>query len=448
MPPSRIRPSKLRKVTQVKKVTKVTKHMKLRRRPICPAIGSLYDIMHDHAGVPLFTRPLYWTDLHTKVLGCRFVQLPPHTMPTPPSSSTPKSSSLPSSPSSFQRMPRIPIPQAMISIGQNLDALLATRKPLTMRDTGEKDTAMTALLSTLYPGRLSEPLRYAELDILFGPYYYGGAASCQLLWHHADPDTNTMSFDSATTRAASQPVSRAASYSMPSIDVTANNAPILAYVSRSHIDYIRRNFFRVTKGPNGAANEPVSRLQCLRSKAMIPKKKDEDPYFLGVMIALAQQSAYTNMRSASGFTPRDVKVRLLTVAEEDDAFIVYTATVPKALLSMFHKPDSAPTGNSEVIVEHAHVPIWPILGLKERLGKALGSDVVGDYDDTIMDTYEEEMTPVAESGSKKRGREALSEVFNGSFCEDCQHQPNSPSPSAKKKRRMKEREGRSCSVTA
>ncbi|KAI8955121.1 hypothetical protein F4801DRAFT_529711 [Xylaria longipes] len=428
--------SKMRKVT---KAARVTKRRKLGRRPISPAIGSLYDIMHDNAGVSLFLRPLYWTDLHTKLLNCRFVQLPPQTTPTPPSLSTPKSSS------SSQRSPRIP--QTVVSIGKNLDTLMAPHTPFNMRDTREKDEAMAALLSTFYPRCFSDPLRFADLDILFGPYLYRGAANCQLLWHHVDPDANTMSFDSATTRAASQPVSRAASYSMASMDLTANNPSILAYVSRSHIDYIRRNFFRIIKGPNGAPNEPVFRMQSRRSQALIPKNLDEDPYFLGVMVAIAQQLVYTSMRTATGFAPRDVKVRMLTVAEEDEAFIVYTATVPRALLSMFHEPDTAPAGNSEVIVEHAHVPIWPVLGLKERLGKALGSDIVGEYDDSVMDTYEEELAPVAEAGSKKRGREALSEVFNGSFCDDCQHQSNSSSPSARRKRHIKEKEGRPCPVT-
>ncbi|KAI1754794.1 hypothetical protein F4782DRAFT_528154 [Xylaria castorea] len=428
------------KMCKVIKATKVTKRKKLRRRPIRPAIGSLYDIMHDHAGVGLFVRPLYWTDLHMKLLSCRFVQLPPHTTPIPSSSSTPKSS-----PPS-QRSPRIS--RTVVSIGKNLDILMATHNPVMIRDTGGKNTAMAALLSTFYPRYFSDPLHFAELDMLFGRYLYRRAANCHLLWHHTDPDANVMSFDSTTTRAASQPVSRAASYSMAQIDVTTNNSPILAYVSRSHMDYIRRNYYRILRGPKGAPNDPVSRLQSCRSKALIPKNADEDPSFLGVMVAIAQQSVYTNMRTAAGFTPHDVKVRLLTVAEEDNAFIVYTATVPAALLSMFHEPDTAPTGNSEVIVEHAHVPVWPVLGLKERLGKALGSDIVGEYDDTIIDTYEEEVAPVAEADSKKRGREALSEVFNGSFSEDCQYQSNVSSVSARKKRRTKKEEGRPYWMTA
>ncbi|KAH8162151.1 hypothetical protein CIB48_g6085 [Xylaria polymorpha] len=39
---------------KMRKVTKATKRNKSRWRPIRPAIGSLYDVMHDHAGVPLF----------------------------------------------------------------------------------------------------------------------------------------------------------------------------------------------------------------------------------------------------------------------------------------------------------------------------------------------------------------------------------------------------------
>jgi hypothetical protein len=136
------------------------------------------------------------------------------------------------------------------------------------------------------------------------------------------------------------------------------------------------------------------------------------------MIAMAQQSAYADLRSGTGFIPRNVKVRVLTVAEEENAFMVYTAIVPSAFLSMLHEPDTAPTGNSQIKVEYTQVPVWPVLGFKERLGKALGADVVGNFDGVPMDTYEDEMVSVPHSTPPKRRREALSEVFNASFSED------------------------------
>jgi hypothetical protein len=156
----------------------------------------------------------------------------------------------------------------------------------------------------------------------------------------------------------------------------------------------------------------------LRSKNLLPTNPDEDSYFLAIMISMAQRSAYADMRSGTGFVPRNVKVRVLTVAEEENAFIVYTATIPTAFLSMFHTPNRASIGNSQIKVEYAQVPVWPVLGFKERLGKALSADVVGGFDGIPMDTYEDEITSVPESISPKRRREALSEVLNASFSED------------------------------
>ncbi|KAI0205543.1 hypothetical protein F4808DRAFT_237561 [Astrocystis sublimbata] len=443
-----IPPGTMRKAISPTKSTqtgaKVTKRRKLHRRLIRPAIGSLYDRMHDHAGLQLFTRPLYWIDLHMTLLSCQFVQLPRHTTPTPLSASTPKSS-LSSSQQSLDSQRSLEVPQTVVMIGRNLDILMDDCKLLMMKDSRGKDAAMTELMNTLYPGYFTSPRHHVELDLLFGSHLYRAVANVQLLWHSCNPQASMMSFDSTTTRVASQPVSRAASITTPSIGAPGTDSSILVYVNRSHLDFMRRNFFRNVRAPNGTINEPVARLQALRSKALIPKNAVKDPYFLGVMLALAQQSVYGDQRAAKGFAPRDVKIRLLTVAEDDLAFIVYTATVPGALLSMFHEPNKAPPANPDFAVHYCHVNVWPVLGLKERLGKALGSDLVGEYGDAVIDTYEELATPVPEEGrSKKRGREALSEVFNGSFSDDRSESP-SPSPSTRKKQRM-DGKTRSCSV--
>ncbi|EMR71713.1 hypothetical protein UCREL1_1230 [Eutypa lata UCREL1] len=147
---------------------------------------------------------------------------------------------------------------------------------------------------------------------------------------------------------------------------------------------------------------------------LLPKNEDEDQYILAVIIALAQQSAYGN----GEFTPKDVKVRVLTTSEEDESFVVYTATVPAGFLRMFHEPEKAPQGDTEIRIDYTQVPIWPVLGLKERLGQALGSEVVGDFDASNMETYEAELPPTPETPSPKRRRDVLSEVFNASFSED------------------------------
>ncbi|RYO85429.1 hypothetical protein DL766_006514 [Monosporascus sp. MC13-8B] len=216
-----------------------------------------------------------------------------------------------------------------------------------------------------------------------------------------------------------------------------SDAPILAYVSRGQLNHVRRNCFRVLAGPNRIYNGPVHRLQALRSKMLMPKNQDEDQYILAVMITLAQQAAYSET-TASGatFNPRDLKIRVLSTSEDDDSFVVYTGIVPAALLRMFHEPEKAPRGDTKIQISYAQVPIWPVLGLKERLGQALGSEVVGDFDALNMETYEDELPPTPETPSPKRRREVLTEVFNASFSED--RDSDSPVEMLGKRRRLEE----------
>jgi hypothetical protein len=282
-----------------------------------------------------------------------------------------------------------------------------------------KNRAMQSILSTFYPEHLPKAAHTSELPLRFGRKFYPAVARCQLLWHQADLNT---SFDSATTWTPSQSAGQLSSIPVAP-EIMTQNTPLLAYINRSHLDHVRKNCFRVLAGPNGQFNNPVYRLQVLRSKNLVPKNPDEDSYFVAIMLAMAQKSAYASIWAGTGFVPRDVKVRVLTVAEEDDAFMVYTATVPGALLSMFHEPDVAPTSNREIKIEYCQVPVWPVLGFKERLGKALGADVVGSFEGVPMDCFGQETSPPM-SSTRKRRREALAEVFNASFSED--HDSDSP----------------------
>ncbi|KAI1826868.1 hypothetical protein F4861DRAFT_18988 [Xylaria intraflava] len=388
-----------------------------RKRPprwviVSPEIGSLYDILHDHAGVSLYVLPICWTDLHTRLLGCRFVQLSPFTTPIPLSLSSPLHSSTTPSPSPPSSSPRHPLkpPPVAITIGRALDVLMSKDKPIL-----SKNRAMSAVISKFFPEHLLKTHDNADLDLRFGCRHYPRAVRCQLLWNHTDVESNALSFDSATTWTASQ----AAGHSLASTAV-ANpiKSPVLAYVNRSHLNFVRRNGFRISSGPEGIFNHPVRRLQTLRSKNLLPKNPDEDSYLLAVMLAMAQKSAYEDISSGAGFTPRNVKVRVVTVAEDENAFMVYTATIPSAFLSMFHEPGLAAAGNAEIAVEYTHVPVWPILGFKERLGMALGADLVGHFDSIRMDIYDNDPVPILECSSPKRKREIFSEVFNASFSEN------------------------------
>ncbi|KAI0147053.1 hypothetical protein GGR57DRAFT_264668 [Xylariaceae sp. FL1272] len=379
------------------KVATVTKRRRIRTRHISPEVGSLYDILHDHAGKSLYVIPLCWTDLHAQLLRCRFKQMPAWTTPTPNNTSTPRR----------QRK----TPGSVVALGHDLDILLSTDGTKLVH---AKNRAMRCVIAKFFPEHLARPSGISELDLRFGKSFFPRTVRCQLVWNQ--PST-LMSFDSATTWTASQ----SASNLLASMTVNVGSEdPMLAYVSRSHLEYVRGTCFRVLSGPNRSFNMPVHRLRKLRAKNLMPSNPDEDSYMIAVMVAMAQQSCYTDVRAGKGFAPRAVKARVLTVSEDDNAFIVYTATVPIGLLQMFHEPEKAPLESSQIEVEYAQVPIWPVLGLKERLGKALGADMVGDFSRVPLDTYEqeEEMESTPESITPKRRRDALSEVFNASFSED------------------------------
>ncbi|KAI1084779.1 hypothetical protein F5B20DRAFT_221069 [Whalleya microplaca] len=388
-----------------RQATRQTKHLRTRHIPKTPEIGSLYDILHDHSGTSLFVLPICWTDIHTRLLGCQFVQLPAQTIPVPPAASSPRKS------------PQQPTPSIIVNIGRDLDTLMNGRKPV-----GRKNQALQGILSTLFPNQLTRTKPCPELGIRFGSRFYRRAARCHIIWKH--PDTTAQSFDSATTWTSS----RSTSQLLASMTVNvSNDAPMLAYVGRRHLHDIRRTCFRVVSAPNDSYNGPVHRLQIRRSKKLIPDDPNEDPYLIAIMIGMAQQAVYGDIERGTGFEPRDVQVRVMTISDEEDsrahAFVVYTATVPAAFLRMFHEPDKAPRGDARIRITHVAVPVWPVLGLKERLGHVLGKDVVGvEFDGAKMDTFEDgkqlsslsrESTP-----SPKRRREALSEVFNASFSED------------------------------
>lgn len=172
-------------------------------------------------------------------------------------------------------------------------------------------------------------------------------------------------------------------------------------------------------GPNRSYNGPVHRLQALRSKNLMPDNQDEDQYFVAAIIALAQQAVYADVQARRTlFIPRDVEVRIITVSEEEECFIVYSAIVPAACVEKFDEPSKAPPSEAKFDIKHTRVPVWPVLGLKERLGHVLGRELVGDFNEHGMDTYEDELTPLPETPSPKRRREVLSEVLNASFSED------------------------------
>ncbi|KAK1948696.1 hypothetical protein LY78DRAFT_664769 [Colletotrichum sublineola] len=164
---------------------------------------------------------------------------------------------------------------------------------------------------------------------------------------------------------------------------------------------------------------PVKELNTLYYKPSACVKANEDsihPFLAGVILALAQRPFYgkaippvTKRPYSSVVSPsftaefHDVVVHILTISNKD--FVVYKGVVAEALLRKFSYPaeNPQPTGKADGMrIEYTRVPIWPILGLRERLGKALGPDLVGNVDEDNIETRG--MNVESNDGTPKRRR--------------------------------------------
>ncbi|KAK4464399.1 hypothetical protein QBC42DRAFT_249516 [Cladorrhinum samala] len=424
-------------------------------RITAPEPGSLYDIMHDHAGTSLYTIPICWTDTHTRLLGVSFSRRPTIVKPVP--------ENLEGKP------PLEPSHMARVLTGE-LQALI--RPDQSAAQAFCRARAIKHVMSTLFPNTLTKPKTGAELDLYFGPKAFKKIIRIPCVWKSVA--SRDASFDSMATL---DPNSNVKSFDSD----YAPNLPILAYLSKGHLAAVRRNLFHVKPGPNGMDNESVARLQALRSKHLIPQNADHDPYIVATLIAMAQahfyrassksplspestqssQSAKTVHMCAPQF--RDIKVQLITHDENNEVephFVIYKAVVTAAFLERFMFPHKTPrNADSEVglglKISYTPVNFWPVLGLKERLAKALGAELSGatPFDDPefidlwgpLVEPYPDRV-PACSSlfrhdKLKRRrendGREPLSEMLNSSFEED---PPTSPderpvlSPNAKRRR--------------
>ncbi|KAK3317393.1 hypothetical protein B0T19DRAFT_291002 [Cercophora scortea] len=396
-----------------------------------PEVGSLYDIMHDHAGESLFVNPICWTDQHPELLGVRFTELP-----------------------------RILTPVPDFVSGRNTEpsrvarTLTSELHTLVERDNGQarifcKNRAIKHVMATLFPSTLSNPRTSAELDLYFGQRVYRKAVRVPCVWKSPANGLEN-SFDSAPTLPSSSfgriPVSR-----QESTPEYSPNQPILAYVNRSQLAMVRQNLFRVVPGRGNIPNEAVLSLQRLRSKMLIPSNIAHDSYIVSILLAMAQAHFYNDPSSkassqssagsrASNKTLKippptftDVKVQVITHDEGDasnPSFIIYTAVVTPAFLSRFMYPHKAPPSGPDMDcdgglqITYTPVSFWPILGLKERLTKALGREVAGEpwhYDPEHIGLWdvlvEPPTSPLIPAATLKR-RRPLSEVLNSSFEDD------------------------------
>lgn len=426
------------------------------RRITRPDPGSLYDIMHDNAGTSLYVVPICWTDLHSRLLGAQFTERPVVKTPVPDLV-----------PGSWLEPSRM---------AQTLTSELHTlvREDTSPRRASSKNRAIKHVMSTLFPTTLSRAKTGAELNLYFGQRVYRKVVRIPCLWKR--PSNTETSFDSCPTMPSTSFTHAPKSAREAGVEYVSN-MPILAYINKSQLAAVRASLYGVVRGPYNNPNHAVAGLQRLRSKMLIPENADHDPYIVAILLAMAQARFYREPSSRASSQPqpgsqgrkpirmpppifRDVKVQVITHDEGNDStpnFVVYTATVTVAFLERFMFPHKALTSKGPqpgMKITHTPVTFWPILGLKERLAKALGREAAGDpmYDDPehialwdpllqpeVRPVYHHR--PIASVGSIKRRRHVekgpLADVLNSSFEDESPSSSDDRpvlSPAAKRRR--------------
>jgi hypothetical protein len=169
-------------------------------------------------------------------------------------------------------------------------------------------------------------------------------------------------------------------FSDPSLGVP----PKVAYIAPGQMSRARARRILVVPGPY-KSNTAVSSLQKRWEKKLTPATIDHDPYFATALLAMAQAhfhfrdspETWSEETLSKYLSPsRDVRVQLITHNVKDEQFVVYTVVVSAGFSQRFACPkfDLSQFG---LTIRYVKVPAWPLLGLKERLSKALGTQTVG-----------------------------------------------------------------------
>ncbi|KAM3497059.1 hypothetical protein MY10362_009576, partial [Beauveria mimosiformis] len=400
-----------------------------KRLPRRVAPDSILDIMRRNSATALFVRPLCWTDRHAELLKVQFNELPICDTPMPVNE-----------PGSPPRKGHMQPSQSIVKLSDTLSDILSYKiaHPTAVSD------AVRTIMAKLWPDSFCQYHVVPDLHLFFGDKVYHEAVRAQVIWTYPSgscPSSQTRSISSQSTQdAAFSPESQFSDLTVSSRHVLTDQ-PMVCYMGKAQLASIRRNMFRIAPGPNMQFNEPVSSLFKLRSKNLEPKNPDEDSYIAGMMLAMAQKHFYPNPRISGlfhrGNLPsknarpfQDLKLRFMTHDIERAQFIVYTGHMTATFLERFRRPHRTPPapkfdGDLGFKIDYVRVPIWPILGLRERLGKALGEDLVGEFDPEVMETWEEDVVETPDSSGSKRKPTALCEVVNGSF-EDTEEEESSP----------------------
>ncbi|EKJ74941.1 hypothetical protein FPSE_04883 [Fusarium pseudograminearum CS3096] len=389
----------------------VTPRKRRPQRIYRPDKNSLYDIFQQHSGETLFVRPICWTDQHAHLLGARWEEQPPCDTPQPAAA------------------PGTPPSRGHLSPSNTIMTLSNALTQILLPDSMHPiiaSNAVKTVLTTMWPNAFGKTHFLPELHLYFGGRVYRDSVRAQILWNYPTDEAKSSysSFKSVSTRPAES--FNISTQSSP--NQSFPNMPMICYIGKTQLASVRTNLFRIASGPKRTWNEPVFRLQQLRARMLVPSNSDHDAHFVGVFLGMAQKYFYTSpppsgrrdsrMAPGQGIPPcpnfHNLKLKILTHDTETAEFIVHTGYITKEFLEKFHDPFKAPPNDDDAVVsgikiEYTRVPIWPILGLRERLGKALGQEIVGPFNPDEIETWEKDPE---RPGGEKRKREVY---VNSSF---------------------------------
>ena len=376
MPQTKIPHGQARKCENTPRTVRLSKPTKI----------SLLGIMRQNDRSSLFERPLRWTDLHVRLLGVQFSELAPSDKPHPartvPGSSPSKGTLYPSTTiqtlsESLSRI-LVPVENTTIAASPLEEAAIAN--------------AVNTAMSTLWPDAFQFAKTHLKMPIYFNGRAYDKAIDMMVAWNAPGPgQSNSRSGKLICTRLQ-------AGKGKSTRGADAPNLPTICYVGKDQLADMRRKLFRIRSPLQGFANEPVERLRELCIGKLAPANSDQDAYMGGLFLAMAQAHFYKTHEQlvANGESGQpdfqDIKLRILSHDSCTEEFIVYTCVVTAGFLDRFHSPrhtPKAPDGNTVpgLDIQYVKVPIWPILGLRERIGLALG-DFVGLFDPAIMERWD------------------------------------------------------------
>ncbi|KAJ5917544.1 hypothetical protein N7466_011098 [Penicillium verhagenii] len=142
------------------------------------------------------------------------------------------------------------------------------------------------------------------------------------------------------------------------------NQSLIGYFDYTSATYGREDKFQAKSHPTCGNNAPVGRLHQKRLAQIIPVNWEEDPYFVCILLSIAQLQE----RSPTTKKQTTHTSRLLVTKWPDCAFIyLYEAQFTSELLNAIENPQTATMHTNWPIITRKRIPFKPFDTFQQRL---------------------------------------------------------------------------------